>query len=81
MGPFSTRRTLCASIGSMWTALRQGPFTDLMTILEWSRGMDWMMQRLLLQGNMLHHQLGLHHLQLEDMPHHLQMVLLLGTHH
>merc|ERR1711913_120058 len=90
------RGTLCASIGSMWTALRQSPFTDLMTILEWSRGMDWMMQRLLLQGNMLHHhlrlhlllqgdmlhhQLGLHHLQLEDMPHHLQMVLLLGTHH
>merc|ERR1719320_1491554 len=87
MEQFSTRRTLCASIGSMWTVLRQSLSMDLMIILEkLSKEMVWMeLLLLLLQGMLLHHQhLQLH--QLEDMllllqedMHHLLQILLWQT--
>merc|ERR1719244_917857 len=76
MEHFSTRRTLCASIGSMWTVLRQSPFMDLMMILELlSKGMVWLELLLLhLEDMLLHHQqLHLHHQ--EDMLHHHQQLL------
>merc|ERR1719317_1115707 len=82
MEQFSTRRTLCASIGSMWTVLRQSLSMDLMIILEQlSKEMVWMELLLLHPAAMLlpHQHLQLH--QLEDMHHLLQILLWQTTVH
>merc|ERR1719513_35148 len=74
MEHFSTRRTLCVSIGSMWTVLWQSLSMDLMIILEQlSKGKVWMELLLLQQEGMhLHHQfLQLHYLEHISHPHQL----------
>merc|ERR1719317_1512535 len=78
MEQFSTRRTLCASIGSMWTVLRQSLSMDLMIILEQlSKEMVWMELLLLHPAAMLlpHHHLEHHHQ--EGTLHQHQLLLLL----
>merc|ERR1719244_2009672 len=77
MEHFSTRRTLCASIGSMWTVLRQSPFMDLMIILELlSKVMVWLELLLLHLEDMLLYQQQLQLHQAEEMLHHHQQFLL-----
>merc|ERR1719320_1735036 len=81
MEQFSTRRTLCASIGSMWTVLRQSLSMDLMIILEQlSKEMVWMELLLLHPAAMLlpHHHLEHHHQEGTLYQH--QLLLLLHQH-